>query len=496
MKFLLAAGLFTATLASAADSPSDEALAATRRATAYLRSISAEGGYLWKYSLDLKERAGEVKATATQVWVQPPGTPSVGAAFLRAYEATKDKQFLDAALAAADALATGQLESGGWDYVIEFDTEKRNQWLHRTDKGRLTEAEAAKRKNTSTFDDDNTQSALRFLMAVVDAAKGTTDPRLARAREAMEYGLKKLVEAQYPNGAWPQRYDGKPRNAADYPVTKARIPESYPREYPKENYFRHYTFNDNTQRDCIQTLLDAHKRFGRVEHREAARRGGDFMLLAQLPEPQPTWAQQYNARMEPAWARAFEPPAACTSESVGVMRMLTDLYLEFGDEKYLEPLPRAMAWFRRSEISPGIWARYYELGSNKPIFGDRDGKIYYRLEDISEERQKGYSWRGVYGVAGAIAHYEEVKKLGREAFLQRQKPKQLSAKQREERARSLEPRVHSVVAPLDEKGRWVTKGNIKKRDWEFGDRVETGVFIANMNVLSDYLEAAKAKRAQ
>ena len=46
------------------------------------------------------------------------------------------------------------------------------------------------------------------------------------------------------------------------------------------------------------------------------------------------------------------------------------------------------AWFKRSAIAPNKWARYYELKTNKQLFGDRNGKIYYRLEDISEERQK------------------------------------------------------------------------------------------------------------
>ena len=59
------------------------------------------------------------------------------------------------------------------------------------------------------------------------------------------------------------------------------------------------------------------------------------------------------------------------------MRLLIDLYLETGDEKYLEPLQRAIAWFKRSEIAPGNWARMYEIGTNKPVYGDRDGKIHY-----------------------------------------------------------------------------------------------------------------------
>src|SRR5215207_4554986 len=131
----------------AADDPvAKDARAAMEKATTFMRSIATEGGYLWRYSPDLKERAGERVATATQIWVQPPGTPSMGMAFLRAYEATGDARYLDAAKAAAEALAVGQLESGGWDYVIEFDPKLSGNWYRRTDKGKLSADEVAKRK--------------------------------------------------------------------------------------------------------------------------------------------------------------------------------------------------------------------------------------------------------------------------------------------------------------------------------------------------------------
>jgi hypothetical protein len=75
----------------AAEAPlTTEARAALDRATTFYRSISTRGGYLWWYSKDLKERAGENKATETQIWVQPPGTPSVGMAFLRAWQVTQE----------------------------------------------------------------------------------------------------------------------------------------------------------------------------------------------------------------------------------------------------------------------------------------------------------------------------------------------------------------------------------------------------------------------
>jgi len=461
-----------------------DAEAAMVRATAFMQSIAAEGGYLWRYSEDLKERAGEGKATATQIWIQPPGTPTMGMAFLRAFDATKDARYLNAARGVAHALARGQLESGGWDYSVDFDPKKFPLSYRRTDKDKLAPDEAAKRRNTSTFDDDNTQSALRFLMAFVEAAKDNTE-----IRTAMEYGLVKMLEAQYPNGAWPQRYDGKPRNPSDFPVKRAQYPKDYPRTYPKINYAGHYTFNDNSIHDCIGVMLEAYRRFGKAEHLAAAKKAGDFMILAQMPEPQPAWAQQYNANMEPAWARAFEPPAVTGGESVGVIRGLIELYLETGDGKYLNPIPPALAWYKRSALAPNTWARYYELQTNKPIYGDRDGKIYYRVEDISEERQHGYSWKGSYGVEAARALYERVTSEGRDAYL---KSRELH-KRKKSAKKSLEPRVDKIIAALDAQGRWMTEGKFEKKvkGLEFDRRIETTVFIANMRLLSDYIEACR-----
>ena len=39
-----------------------------------------------------------------------------------------------------------------------------------------------------------------------------------------------------------------------------------------------------------------------------------------------------------------------------------------------------------------IWARYYEIGTDRPIFADRDKTIHDHVEDLSLERQHGYSW--------------------------------------------------------------------------------------------------------
>ena len=87
---LLLAGILLPLPAAAQPAPSrDQANAALRKAVQFFRQqISIEGGYLWQYSSDLSLREGEGKATATEAWVQSPGTPTVGLAYLNAYHRT------------------------------------------------------------------------------------------------------------------------------------------------------------------------------------------------------------------------------------------------------------------------------------------------------------------------------------------------------------------------------------------------------------------------
>lgn len=473
----------------------EAAEASLRQATEYLRSIATEGGYLWAYSADLKERWGEGKATASQIWVQPPGTPAVGEVFLRAWAATKDRRYLEAAEAAALALARGQLDSGGWAYLIDFAPEARRAWAYRLDSSGKPNRSGL--RNTTTFDDDNTQSALRFLLAYLVAAK---DHRPGGAfeliRAAADYGLGKMIEAQYPNGAWPQRYEGEPPDPARYPVQAARFPKNWSRTWPKSNYRAFYTFNDHAQRDCILTLLAAYHQLKDRRFLESARRGGEFIRRAQLPEPQPAWAQQYNFAMEPDWARAFEPPAISAAESGGILRTLAELYLETGDAALLQPIPAALAWYRRSQIGPDRWARFYELETNIPIYGDRDGKIHYRLSEISAERRTGYAWEGSFGIPQTIQYVETVLRKAAanpDAGGQGQKPARRAAPSPQDHAEAKasapsgggrRPESDAAIGPLlaaqEASGRWLTNG-----------RVEMRTFIRNINVLCDYLEYHK-----
>jgi PelA/Pel-15E family pectate lyase len=46
--------------------------------------------------------------------------------------------------------------------------------------------------------------------------------------------------------------------------------------------------------------------------------------------------------------------------------------------------------------APPLWARFYEIGTNRPIFSGRDGVVRYSLAEIELERRVNYSWLGPY----------------------------------------------------------------------------------------------------
>lgn len=452
---------------------------AMEKATVFLRSISTEGGYVYLYSPDLQKRTAERPATATQIAIQPPGTPAMGSAFLRAYEASGAAVHLAAARAAAAALARCQLASGGWHSTADFDPARPNE------DGRLYGGEKYKFgqviKHTigTTFDDDTTQNAVRFLLEFVWATRGARVSEDRAIQQALDRALVGMMRAQYPNGAWPQMFRGEQREPADYPVRKASIPKEYPRTWPDVDYTRLYTLNDNGHSTCVKTMLLAYRFTGQPEHLESARRGADFLLLAQLPEPQPAWAQQYNFAMEPTWARSHEMPSVCSAESGNVIQALIDIYLETGDQKYLDAAGPAVAWLQRSMIGKSRWARLYELGTNKPVYGDERGQIFYRIEDLNQKSATGYGWESKFKIPQVIAEYERVKSQGREAIL-------AAAKAERRSLRELEAKVDQTVAALDDQGRWITKER-----WRKGSPPEpvisTRAYIQNIGTLAEYL---------
>jgi PelA/Pel-15E family pectate lyase len=459
----------------------ERALTALQRGADFFRNqVAVEGTYLWQYSDDLTLREGEVKASATQAWVQPPGTPAVGMAFLAAWQATSNTWFLEAARETAHGLVRGQLLSGGWTYSIDFSKRGRTKAAYR-DGGKKTA------RNTTTFDDDTTQAALRFLMRT-DAALGLRDKKI---RDSIEYALNAVLKAQYPNGAWPQGYDQFPQ-PEKFPVKRASYPDTWSRTWPgSQQYWFRYTLNDNAMATMIETMFEAAHTYSATNAgalfnqlatrcRAAAVKAGDFLLLAQMPEPQPAWAQQYDFDMHPSWARKFEPPAVTGGESQGAIRALMLIYRESGNRKYLEPIPRALDYLRRSRLPNGQMARFYELRSNKPLYFTRDYVLTYDDSDMPTH----YGFKTTDNLDAIAREYERVKGLS---------PAELNPSRAPERP-TLTPKliaeVEAIIAAQDARGRWIENGKLKTAP--AATRViRCATFNHNIETLSRYLAATK-----
>ena len=182
--------------------------------------------------------------------------------------------------------------------------------------------------------------------------------------------------------------------------------------------------------------------------------------------------------MKPAWARKFEPPAVCSAVTARNIRTLVDIYLYTKDEKYLEPIPAAIEWLDTFTIGENLWARMYEVGTNRPIYGDVDGKIHYTLEEISEERKSGYSWQSGYGIESAIAYYMKA----RDGTLLPVSSQPLRPEQRLKRRQELAVSVSRIISELDDRGRWVNRED---------NRIYTSDFVGNFDRLCEYLELSR-----
>lgn len=461
-----------------ADPSESQTRAAIHQAVGFFRQqASAGGGYIYRLSEDLSLREGEGVVGTTTAWIQPPATPSVGMAYLHAFRLTEDPLLLEAAVETGLALVRGQLDSGGWGNQIEFGREDRKRYSYRIDGN-------PERRSYTTFDDDKSQSALRFLMQL-DRELGGSDERIA---DAVRYAQEAFLGAQYPNGAWPQQYR-EPADKEEFPVLQASYPDKWSRTFPGRSYRGFYTLNDGTISDLVETMLVAYDLYGDRRFLAAALKGGDFFLLAQMPDPQPGWCQQYDRQMHPAWARKFEPPALTGGESQGVIQTLMTLYERSGNGKYLEPLSRAFEYYRSSLLPDGRLARFYELKTNRPLYFTTDYELTYRDDDLPTH----YGFQ----VSSRLDRLERQYRQLARTPVEKLNPSITSVKADIPRLRnSLADSAGRVISQLDERGAWVEEGRLRYHDVDDVTRViSSDTFIRNLTTLAEYVAALRASES-
>lgn len=427
----------------------DEIISAMKEATAFMsEEVALHGGYVWVVSEDLTERWGEVRARPTQIWLQG-GTEQVGQVMLDAWEATHDDYYLNVARSAADVIVDGQHPMGGWHYFVDFDPTELPEWYERhASKFRWGYEEYRYYYGNATFDDRVTQDAAGFLLRFYNVTKK------AAYREPLLKALDFVLTAQYPNGAWPQRY----------PLRDDYAHDGFP------DYTSFYTLNDGAAQANVELLLDAYEAFGDPRYFEAARLGVDALVELQGPEDQACWAEQYDLSNRPTAARTHEPAGYVVRESIGAMYLLGRFYLLTGDQKYLSPIPRCLDWFdrinRESAAEGYPRPRYWEPGTNRPLYVVRTEEltpegygVYLRTTDPSKTLCEGKPCQGdgkpLVDVAYLRGKFDEIAVLAT--------PEERTAYHTEmmdslsERPPHTES-VEDILAALDERGAWVTDG--------------------------------------
>jgi PelA/Pel-15E family pectate lyase len=102
------------------------------------------------------------------------------------------------------------------------------------------------------------------------------------------------------------------------------------------------------------------------------------------------WCAQHDAvTLEPRPARSYEHVSLSGRESVDIIRFLMRRPAK---AEIVEAVDAAVSWLTRARLGDGQWARFYEIGSNRPIYSGRDGIVRYDIAEI--ELSGGTDMRG------------------------------------------------------------------------------------------------------
>lgn len=299
----------------------------------------------------------------------------------------------------ADNLLLYQRGNGGWpvnkDPLRILSAEEKAREL------------ANKNEADTSFDNRNTWPQIDYLARVYQQTRDN------RHRDAALRGIHFVLHSQYRNGGWPHSSPGT------------------------EDYHPHITFMDEVMPGVLgllRRIAADNTLYGFVDSRlrkrinKAVRKGDALLLKLQVVvDGKPTvWAGQYHRdTLHPVTARSYELPGLVSWESVAVVRYL--MSIENPEPGVVHAVESAVDWFEQSKIhgirireiptqpvkfeyytsthdlevvadkgAPPVWARFYEIGSNRPFMANRDGSKVYSLAEVERERRTGYSWYNDY----------------------------------------------------------------------------------------------------
>ncbi len=293
-------------------------------------------------------------------------------------------QFWQSAEAARQAkvILSFQTPSGGWSKRTDMASQQRQPG----------QQYGVEKNYIPTFDNGATSTQLRWLASYYPYADAALQQQLL---SALARGVAFVLAAQYPNGGFAQTY----------PL--------------RGGYHDAMTLNDGVMETLLRLLQDValSPTFAMLPQDLKTQAASQFQLGLQLllrcqlrlNGELTVWAAQYHpVELTAVAARAYEWPALVSSESAGITLLLME---QPPTPAIIQSVEAAVRWFERQQIrdqallrdaqgvrlqtSPGakpLWARFYDLAQQQPLFVDRDGQRYARLSQLSLERQLGYGW--------------------------------------------------------------------------------------------------------
>ncbi len=313
----------------------------------------------------------------------------------------------------ADNIVSFQTPAGGWGKNVDRTGPVRARGEHYVPIEHLPANAKSDMSDENwsyvgTIDNNATTTELRYLARAQAAAPGAEGNAY---RESFLKGIRYLLNAQFPNGGFPQVY----------PL--------------QGGYHDALTYNDDAFSSAVSVLAEVARHQGdyafvpdalAVEAKAASNRAIQLILKTQvvIDGKRTVWGQQHDAlTLAPAGARNFEPIALSSDESAD---LLVFLMKQAGHSPSVDAaVEDGVNWLKAHAIygvafekgpdgrklvdKPGagpIWSRYYDIKTGKPIFGDRDRSIRTDVNELSAERRNGYSWYNA-GPAKALAAYDK-----------------------------------------------------------------------------------------
>ena len=331
---------------------------------------------------------------------------------LRPFMREKPEWYVGAeAVRIADNVLLYQCDSGGWPKTIAF--KKRIDLTANVTDADRPAIEAARSKTDSTIDNGSTYTQMEYLTRVFNATKQE------RFKAGFLKGLDYLLNAQYENGGWPQFFP--------FPKDKEYLARVVSNRDTK-NYFLHITFNDEAMVSVLcllQRITNDKTRYAFVDAERRSRcekaiaKGVECILKCQivLNGKRTAWCAQHDEKsLAPAGARIYEKASISGSEAVGIVRFL--MSLDAPSPEVVDAIQSAVAWFDAAKINgqrlvekpdaslprgfdrilvadpnaEPLWARFYELGTQRPIFCGNDGVIKRNMSEVEPDRRTGYMW--------------------------------------------------------------------------------------------------------